>query len=106
MAKYIYIKMDNKDVFKLESSVIAEYRASYYALLEYNKTNGSSAILYDNVWEVEYNTGMDDNDKLIDWLRGNMDWDDISDVVEHVEHEDSPDYGDLYSHAMFYVEEA
>lgn len=100
MTKYVYINMDSGDIFSLDSCLVAKDRAIYYATKEYNQDN---MINYDEIYNTEYDYAMEHTDELIDWLRGNMDWEDISDEVQHVTHEDSPDYGDLFSSATFYV---
>jgi hypothetical protein len=72
MEKYVVVTFSNGDVYRIPASVIADSRASSYAVL--------SAMKYDE----EYEHTLNDNVELIDWAENNMDWSDVESVAELV----------------------
>jgi hypothetical protein len=82
--KWLYITFPTNDVFKLDAEVVARDRAEYYVEVDEDTTIQE---------EVEF--ALSDEYALIDWLQGNMNWEDVEDEVERVE-VDSPDFDEMW----------
>ena len=72
MTKQIEITFSNGSVYSIPAKVVAEDRADYYA----TKDDGD----YDEIFEEEMWV-LDDELELLDWMRGNMDWEDVEEYA-------------------------
>lgn len=66
--KMIEITMPDQSVWQVPAKVVAANRAKYYA------------EAFDRTFEEEFTAAMTEDQELLDWSRGNMNW---SDVAEH-----------------------
>ncbi len=68
MSKKIEITFSNGVVYSIPAKIVAEDRADYYA----TQDDGD----YDEIFKQEMWV-LDDELELLDWMRGNMDWEDV-----------------------------
>jgi hypothetical protein len=73
--KHIRFKMRDS-LYSIPVSVIAHSRAKYYAEME-SKGELDKLSSYNYWYKVEYENTLDWDDEAVDWLRGNLNWEDI-----------------------------
>lgn len=61
--------------YHIPITVIAKDRAEYYANVDFADEIGSST--WEEDFNKEYNYTMSHNDEIYDWLRNNMNWEDL-----------------------------
>lgn len=95
--KYLQVTMENGDVFEIQAHVIAVDRACYYATKEEGEqeTEARSAI-----YHSEYNYTIQEDTELVDWVKNNMNWEDVSQYARKIEKNPQlPDYQRLWNTA-------
>lgn len=83
---WIYIELSDNRIFRVPSEVIANDYAEYYS----NKHD-------DRSYEEEKEYAYDDPYQLYDWLGNNMNWEDIEEEAEFVEHKEVDPSEELYN---------
>lgn len=97
MTKCILIKFPNKNWFEVSLYSVAENRADCIGTVE--KFGRSS-----KEWNDEVKYVMDNPKEGIDWIKHNMDWDEIEEIVKFIDNEPY-DYLDDFLKANFVVKE-
>lgn len=80
MEKYLKIKCSDGKLFIIPALVVAEDRANYYS-----KIDGYD--IESNEWQNEIKYAMDDEYELKDWIKGNMNWEDLKPYAKKIEEE-------------------
>lgn len=78
MSKYITIKFSNGEKYRIPAKVVAEDRADYYATKFEGEEGEYEDIFEDEMWVL------DSEYELIDWMTGNMDWEDVKEYAEYI----------------------
>lgn len=73
--KWIYITFSDGRVFRIKAGYVAKAYAEYYVGVDPTTT-----------YKEEFDYAMSENFELIEWINNNMDWKDVTLLVEHVEH--------------------
>lgn len=66
MDKYIEVTFPNGEKWQIPARIIADDRALYYEKLD-----------EDCEYQDEYNYALENNDILLDWAQGDMNWEDV-----------------------------
>ena len=78
--KYLRVTMPDGSKWDVPASVVASDRANYYDEEE------------PGCFQREYDYALNDEDELIDWARGNMDWTDVVELAREKISPPQPDY--------------
>lgn len=73
--KFIRVTMSDSSKWDVAATVVADNRAEYYA----DKEGGGL-----DQYNEEFKYAMENDDELIDWATGNMDWDDVRKLAKRV----------------------
>lgn len=71
--KYLEILFTD-GVYRVPAHIIARDRATYYAEYDTGATTGAD---FDEVYQDEFTYSMSGDDELMDWVRNNMNWEDL-----------------------------
>jgi hypothetical protein len=92
MEKCIKIQFPNGDIFYVPSTVIAENRANYYSSVDGYEIGS-------NEWQEEVNYALNTEYEIEDWLRNNMNWNDLEPYAKEEEEYEEIDYEEKFPDA-------
>lgn len=95
--KSIRITMPDGAKYDLPAGIVARSYAAHYARVDTNAPEGSDA--YKEAYRTHILHAINSHDTLIDWLEGDMVWDDFKDELLLVKPPDKPDYGSVWLNA-------
>ena len=79
MAKKILVEFSDGKVYAIPAEFVANARAKYYADLDVKK---GAKETFAEIFQQEFEFAMKDDDELLDWLEGDMNWEDVREVAE------------------------
>lgn len=93
--KYVYFDFPNGERWRVPARLIADDRARYYA--EKDHPNDVEAQREAKAIEVDF--ALNDSAELFDWLRNNMDWEDVEPHATQIDGPQEVDKSDFYNTA-------
>ena len=90
--KCIIITMPDKEQFRVPLEYIAKNRAEYYAKQDEKAGHGT----FDENFAAEVKYVLNDSYEGIDWLKNNMDWEDIEDVATRIDNVADKNYHEAF----------
>jgi hypothetical protein len=76
--KYLIVTMSDNSQWKIPAQYIAELRAKYYAIKDFEK---DQSIPYFTIFQEEVEYALKNEDEIIDWASNNMNWSDVKDIA-------------------------
>lgn len=98
--KQIEITFPNGETWRIPAQVVAADRAEYYSDLDFQRGHTDDK---EAAYETELHYALNDEAELVDYLRNNMDWQQVQAHAVKVERVTEFDYAEGFDSAKFEV---